>query len=228
MWYLRKFFTLPPIAYLVLAPIIAVLAVYLFIDDRKSEAEKAAALAGKPPAVVRLEEFNAAKHTGKASEVAVLAQLDATKIMELTQSKRGTVRNHWTIAPLYATDAADTSKPAIGVMVERDPISDEQLSKMAVATGKFGPIVLLNGATVSRSSESKALGEVDGQMKIAPDATIIDPFEAGRAVGLAPSNGGRDVSIIALVAALGIGGFGLFRHLSARNTDQLPDAGEAL
>ena len=227
MWYLRKFFSLPPIVYLILAPLGAALAIYLFIDDRQQEADKAAALASKPPAIVKLEAFDATKHTGKANEVAVLAQMDANQIMDLTQSKRGSVRNHWTIAPLYATDAADTSQPAIGVMVERDPISDEQMSKMVVAAGKFGPILLLNGATVSRSSESKALGEVEGRTKIAPDATIINPFEAGRAVGLAPSDDGRNVALFVLVAALGIGGFGVFRFLAERNNDQFDVAEEA-
>jgi hypothetical protein len=213
MWLFR----LPAIVYLILAPLGVAGSVYLYIDDQKSEAAKAVARAAPPPAEVKIEAFDRAHNTGTANEVVVLGQVDVTQAMEVTRSKSGTVRERWVIAPVYPTTATDPSAPAIGVMLQRGAATDDQLAHLVVAQGKFAPIMRLDGSLLEPGSERQALDEVTDRMKISPSAIYIDPFEEGRAAGLAASNGGRDAAIAALVISLLIGAFGAFRFFSERN-----------
>lgn len=220
MWLFR----LPPIVYLVLAPIGLIVAVYLFFTDQQSEADKAAARKAKPPAEVRIEAFDAAKNTGTAHEVNVLGQVDVAGMMEVTKTKKGTVRERWTIAGIHPTTAETPEGPAIGMFVQRGPISDDQLAKMVVGEGKFGPVMRLNGFLISRSTEGEAIAEVSSKIPATANAIYIDPFEDGRDAGLSPDSAGRELSIGALVISLLVGAFGAFRFWSERNRDELPDA----
>lgn len=220
MW----FFRLPPLVYLVLAPLGIALAVYLYIDDRQSEANKAAARAGKPPALVQIEKFDPARNVGAAQEVNVVGQVDFRQAMELTRSKRGVERDRWVMAPIYATTATKPEGPAIGLMIQHGSIADAQIEGMVAAEGAFGPILRLNGIAVDRASETKAVEEMSTRVSLSPTALLVDPFEAGRAAGLAPSTAGRDVALAALVISLLVAAFGAFRFFSERNRDQLPDA----
>lgn len=220
MW----FFRLPPLVYLVLAPLGIALAAYLYIDDRQSEADKAAARAGKPPALVQIEKFDPARNIGAAQEVNVVGQVDFRQAMELTRSKRGVERDRWVMAPIYATTATKPEGPAIGLMIQHGSIADAQIEGMVAAEGNFGPILRLNGIAVDRSSEGKAVDEMSTRVSLSPTALLVDPFEAGREAGLAPSTSGRDVSLAALVVSLLVAAFGAFRFFSERNKDDLPDA----
>lgn len=224
MWWVIRLFRLPPLVYLVAAPLGLALAAYIFFDDRQSEADKAAARRGKAPALVQIEKFDAARNTGIAHEVNVAGQVDVRQMVELTRSKRGVTRERWVMAPVYATDARQPQGPAIGLMVQRGAIDDAQLEKLVVANGAFGPIMQLNGFAIDRSSESKAVDEINQRVSLAPGALLIDPFEAGRDAGLAPSTSGRDGALFILVISLLVAGFGAFRFFSERNRDQLPDA----
>ncbi len=220
MWFLR----LPALVYLVLAPLGLALAAYLYIDDRQSEADKAAARAGKPPALVQIEKFDPARNIGAAQEVHVAGQVDFAQAVELTRSKRGVERERWVMAPIYATTAEKPEGAAIGLMIQRGAMTDTQIEAMVVQMGKFGPILRLNGFAVDRMSESKAIDELSGRVTLSPNALLVDPFEAGREAGLAPSTTGRDVALVALVISLLVGAFGAFRFFSERNRDRLPDA----
>jgi hypothetical protein len=212
MWMFR----LPAIVYLILAPIGVAGSVYLYLDDQKSEAAKTVARAAKPPAEVKIEAFDPAKNTGTANEVVVLGQVDMDQSMEVTRSKSGTVRERWLIAPVYPTTATDTSAPAIGVMLQHGTATGEQLAHLVVGEGKFAPILRLDGSLLPPGSDRQAIDEVSDRMKIAPGAIYIDPFEDGRAAGLAASTNGRDASIAVLVVSLLIGAFGLFRFFAER------------
>jgi len=223
MWFVRLF-RLPPLVYLVAAPLGLALAVYLFIDDRQSEADKAAARSGKAPTLIQIEKFDAARNTGVAHEVNVAGQIDVSQMVELTRSKRGVTRERWVMAPIYATDAKQPQGPAIGLMVQRGAIDDAQLQKLVVAEGAFGPIMQFNGFAIDRTAESKAVSEIEQRVTLAPGALLVDPFEAGRNAGLAPSATGRDSAIFVLVISLLVGAFGAFRFFSERNRDNLPDA----
>lgn len=223
MWFIRLF-RLPPLVYLVAAPLGLALAVYIFIDHRQSEADKAAARSGKAPALVQIEKFDAARNTGIAGEVNVAGQIDVSQMVELTSSKRGVTRERWTMAPVYATDAKQPQGPAIALMIQRGAVDNAQLQKLVVADGAFGPIMQLNGIAIDRSSESKAIDEASRSITLTPGALLIDPFEAGRSVGLAPSTTGRDSALFILVISLLVGAFGAFRFFSERSRDKLPDA----
>lgn len=222
-WFVRLL-KLPPLVYLGIAPLGLIFAGYLYFEWTKEEAAKAAALAGKPPAAVQIEKFDPARNVGAANEVRVVAQIDPSSIVDLSRSKKGVERDHWVLAPLYATDAAAAFGPALGLMIVRGNASEEQLQKMVVGEGKFGLLFDLNGISVKSSSERTAIDEATKRVTLKPDAIYIDPFEEGRAAGLGPDGGGRDISLALLVVSLLVAAYGAFRYFSERNTDDLPDA----
>ncbi|MEN3749978.1 hypothetical protein TPR58_22590 [Sphingomonas sp. HF-S3] len=209
-------FRLPPVVYLGVAPLGVIGAGYLFITDQQSESAKAAALAGKAPAAVTIEAFDPAKNVGAANEVTVLAQIDVSRVVDLSETKKGRERDHWVIAPLYPTNATDAGGQASGMMIQRGNATVEQLAKMAVGEGKIGPIVSLNGLSVDPSSESKAIDEVKDQITVKPGGVYIDPFEDGRAAGLAPSSDGKFAALAILIVSLLVGAFGAFGFQRAR------------
>jgi hypothetical protein len=208
-------FRLPPIVYWLLSPVGIAAAIWLFISDRESEAQKAIAMNAKPPAAVKLEAFDPRRNTGTAQEVNIIAQADGTQAMEVTRSsKSADVREKWVIVPLYPTTAKDASAPATGVLLQRGDASDEQFEKMVIGEGPFAPLIALDGTMIDASSESEALRTVRDRMEIAPNAIYVDPFEAGRKAGLAPSTKGRDSAIALAIFALFVGLYGIFRHFT--------------
>lgn len=222
-WFVRLL-KLPPLVYLGIAPLGLLFAGYLYFEWTKDEAAKAAALAGKPPAQVLIEKFDPARNVGAANEVRVVAQIDPNSIVDLSRSKKGVERDHWVIAPLYASDATGPTGPALGLMIVPGTASDEQLQKMVIGEGKFGLLFDLNGISVKASSERTAIDEATKRVTLKPDAIYIDPFESGRGEGLGPNSSGRDVSLALLVVSLLVAAYGAFRYFSERNTDQLADA----
>ncbi|MCW3836362.1 hypothetical protein ACFQ1E_10955 [Sphingomonas canadensis] len=220
---LSMLFRLPAIAYFAIAPLGVVMAVTLYFQDRAEEAEKAAARAGKPPALVKIEEFQKGRNVGPAHEVNVLGQVDVTRMVELTRTKRGVESDRWVMAPVYPTNATSNAEPAIGQMIQRGHVSDAALQKLIAAEGAFGPIMVLDGQMVEPSNERKALDEIADKIQLAPTALLVDPFEEGRTAGLAPSTSGRDTAIFALILALLVAGYGAFRFFSERNRDRLDD-----
>lgn len=211
MWLFR----LPVWVYLIVAPLGIALAGYLYLDDRQAEADKAIARAGKAPAPVKIETFDASRNTGAAHEVNVVAQVDVSQMMELTQSKKGSVRERWVLAPIYSTVAADTKAPALGLLIQRGGASDDQLRSLVVADGPIGPVMKLDGFLLDKSAENTAIDQMRDRVQLAPGAIFIDPFEAGRDAGLAASTGGRDSALIVLVGSLLVAAYGLF-HFFAR------------
>lgn len=216
MWLLR----LPAIVYLLLAPLALAGSAYFYFEDQKQEAAKAVARSAKPPATVPIEKFDATRDTGAADEVSVTGQVDVNNMMEVTRSKRGTVRDRWLLAPVYPTDAKDTSKPAIGVMFQHGDATDDQLAQMIVGEGPVGPIMRINGTKVDPSTAYSALDTAGDRIRTTPDAIYIDPFEAGRGEGLAASSNGRDVAIGIAVLGLLLGLYGAARMFWLRRRDE--------
>lgn len=208
-------FRLPPIAYWLLCPLGIAAAVALYISDQNKEAEKARALAATPPAAVKLEAFDARRDTGVAQEVTIVAQADVTQAMDVTRSKRGNVREQWVIIPLYPTTAKDSTGAATGVFLQHGTASVEQLEKLVVSEGAFGPILQLNGTMIDPATESEALETIRGRMQIAPNAVYIDPFEAGRGAGLAASDNGRQAAFGLGILSLLVGLYGVGRYFFA-------------
>jgi hypothetical protein len=202
-------FRLPPIVYWLLCPAGIALAGFMYVGDRNNEAEKAVALAAKPPAAVKIEAFDPARDTGTAHEVTIIGQVDMEQAMEVTRTRKNEVREQWVIAPIYATTAADSQGPAIGMLLQRGMVSDAQLERLVVGRGPFGPLLELNGTSVDPASEREALATVRDRIAIAPGAVYVDPFEAGRRNGLKASTNGRDTAIGAAVVSLLIGLYGI-------------------
>jgi hypothetical protein len=213
-------FRLPPFAYFLLAPLAIAFGLYMYFDDRKSEAEKAVALSAQPPELVKIEAFDPAKNTGVAREVNIVGQVDMSQMMEVTQSKRGNVRERWVLAPIYPTTATDTSAPAVGVIVQRGGATDDQLMRLIVGDGAFGPLMEIDGVSIDPSTERSALEMVSDKYRVTSNAIYIDPFEAGRAAGLGASSTGRQASISIAILGVLIGLYGVGRMFFLRRREE--------
>jgi len=194
MWYMA--FRLPPAVYFVVAVVLALLCGLGYFLDRENEATKAVARSQKPPVAVPIERFDRSLHVGLVDEVAILGQVDVARLIDVTETKEGRVTDRWLIGPLYPTSAATTADPAPGVFIQHGSISDDQLGRLVVAQGPFGPIMKVNGTLETHVSDSKAVREaMAGKVPVTPNALYIDPFENGHAEGLAASSTGQDVSL---------------------------------
>lgn len=209
MWWL---FRLPGIVYLALAPFVLAFAVYFYIDDQHREAAKAAERAAKPPAEVTIEKFDRAHNTNSAQEAVIVGQVDLSRSYELSITKRGSETGHYVLAPIYATTAKDVAGPAIGVLMQEGRLDDDQIRKMAVATGPVGPLLRIDGKVLASDEINGHDSEFRGHVEVAQNAVYIDPFENGRGEGLAPSDAGKFGAIAFAVIAVAMGLFGFFKR----------------
>ena len=217
MWIFR----LSPIAYFVLAPLAAALGVFLYFDMSGDDAARAKALSHAAPPEIAIEKFDAAKNVSDADEVTILAQLDLATMSEVVRTKRGSERGRTSLGMLYPTDAKAATGKATGMMVVDGSIGDDQLSKIVVAEGVFGPIVKLNGTIGAESGKSSETDmATEKTAGLAPDAIYIEPFLNGRAVDLAPRGGGGELLGFLLFAAALIGGYGWFRLQRQRKNER--------
>lgn len=205
-------FRLPSWVYFIVAPLGLAFAIYLFIDDQKDEAAKATARAGNPPAEVTIDEFDTAKNVGAAGEAVIVGQVDFNQSYELTKTKRGIERAHYVLAPIYPVDATDASQPALGVLMQDGRLSDEQIRNLAVGVGPFAPVLKIDGKVLNVADIGGNASDFAQRVKLTPNSVYIDPFENGRAAGLAPSSNGRDAAMLIGVVALVLCGFGLWRR----------------
>ena len=208
---------LPPLVYFIIAVLMVIVSVTTFLDHQKDEAVKAQARAGKRPEAVAIENFDRTRNVGLADEVTILGQLDADRVIDVSETKDGRETDHWTIAPLYPTDAEAPTAEAPAVFVQHGAITDKQLVALAVGPGKFGPILLLNGKMETQvNGPSQVRKALNGRVAVAPAAIYVDPFEEGRLKGLEASTSGRDIAIVALIVALVITGYGFYRRWDLR------------
>lgn len=205
-------FRMAPVVYCVIGGLAAIVAAFLFFADRDAEAAKAKALAGKPPAAVEVDKFDLARNVGPAGEATILGQIDTSKLIDVRQTEDGRETRRWLVAPIHSVTATAPAPMALGAIVQDGAISDEQLSKLVVGDGPFGPIMRLNGTVGSTDGTSDALAEAaKGGIVLGANPVIVDPFENGRAVALAPSSGGREGAGFVLVLGLIVIGYGLAR-----------------
>jgi hypothetical protein len=200
---------LRPLLFVATAPFLALLAVAIFYGGRDDEAAKAAARAGKPPAMVDIAEFVPARDTGPANEGVLLAQIDLARMTDISRGKEGHMNEHYTIAPLYPARAMGPDAMARGVLVRRGRLSEAELQRYTVAMGAIGPVVKLDGELLSRNRIQDALeGGFGGRVIINRTPVYIDPYPEGRDVALAPSSMDRDMAFFFgyLAAAFAIGG----------------------
>lgn len=211
MFWLYRLFTLPAIVYLCIAPLLLVGAGGVFITDRQSEAVKAVARAAKPPPAVKLEDFNPQKSVGQAQEAILVGQVDVAQAYELTITKSGEETGHYVLAPIYPTNATDASAPATGVFFQEGRIDQDQVKSMMIGSGPIGPVLRIDGRILSNSEILGNDSEFRDHVRVAQNAVYINPFEEGRATGLAASTKGRDTAIGLVVLALLVGLLGAYK-----------------
>jgi hypothetical protein len=215
MWVFRLW----PIVYFVAAPIILAFSIFMYFDIEGDDAAKKAASKHAAPAAVALEAFDAAKNKADFGEVVLMAQLDPKRLVDVTEEKDGVKKVVAFVAPLYPTNAKDTTAAAPAVLMTADPLPNDKIEKMVAGQGAFGPVIKINGFV---SDDSSLIGKVDNVRKdtlkavaITPTPVYIEPFVNGREAGLKPSGGGMVVLIIGSLIALALAGFGYFRFRTA-------------
>lgn len=213
MWGLL--FRMPWWAYFALGPLLLIGAGYAYYDYQQEVAAKSATAKHAPPAPVPVESIDPTRATGKVNEVIALAQVDLEHAVELTESKRGVERHHWTVVPIYPTNVSDPAAPAIGAMVHDGAVEDNQLASLVAGRGSLGPVMKLDGIVTNDFSTTQAVTKaLAGRVKLPENPIIIDTFVAGRQAGLKPDEGGFYVAIAAAIAGLAAIGYGFYRRAS--------------
>lgn len=226
MW--RFVFSLPWFVYLAVAPLLVVAGGYSFADTARHNAALDAAAAQPAPKPVAIENYRAARDSNSIGEVTLLAQIDLNNMIDVTRTKRGVERDHWVIAPLYPMNAKDRSAPAPGVLVQRGRLEDEAARRLIKGDGPIGPIVQLNGLMVDDFGDIRAIDTaLDGKVKLAAEPIRIDPFEEGRAQGIANAHDPQIIAYLCFAAAVVALGFGLYRRQRTKAAAVSGDGGEA-
>jgi hypothetical protein len=206
-----------PLILVCLAPVLLLFSAVVYYGSQGDEAAKAVARARPAPAAVRIEDFKAARDTGAAGEVVILAQVDLSRLGDLVFSKNGDERDRYVLAPLYPVSARDFSGPAYGIITERDQLTNAQIKGLIAGDGLAGPILRLDGELLPYAMVRKAIESEFGQnLTVTKGAVYIDPYVKGRAAALAPSNSGREaayfIAALSLFLAL-LGGFLQWRRV---------------
>lgn len=211
MWGLL--FRLPWWAYFALAPLLFVGAGYAYYDYNQEVTAKSELARSKPPAAVPIESIKPSSGTAEVKEVVAIAQVDLDHAMEMTESKRGVERHHWTVAALYPATTSDAATQPLGAMVHDGKIDDQMLASMVIGQGPLGPVMKLDGLLTEDFSTTNAVTKAfDGRVKLPANPIIIDTFVEGREAGLKPDDGGFIIAIIAAIAGLAALGMGLYRR----------------
>ena len=227
---LRFLFRLPSIVYFGLSALIVAAGIFLFFTSRSDDAARAAVLKHAPPAEITLDKLNSATYKADYDEIVLRAQAYPEAIMEQVTTKRGQEKGRKLFMPLYPLAAKSPEETATGVIVINGVVTDDQLAKMFVEAGNFGPVLLANGLTegttgIGRDEVSSALG---GRTKLSPDFVIIKPFMNGRKADLAPLNMGGFMLALTLIAAALSAAYGYYRKRGEQpKQDNLEGVGQS-
>jgi len=215
IWRVLKFlFTLPPVAYFVLAPLLVVGAGASYIWAGQDDADRAKAVARGMPQGVLIEEVMSRDSGYAFNEILVAGQLDLDNSMIVTRTKRGRERSRKELIPIYPSVAEDFTGPMIGVLEIGETFSDEAFEGMIIGEGPVGYIFGMNGKLVG-SADSDARRAFDDIGKpLAETVYTVELYEKGRDMALKPLKAGNAFLSILLVLAAGLGGYGFFRKRS--------------
>jgi len=205
-------FRLPPLVYLVLAPL--VLGIYLFIDENGRDAERAAALSHAAPKPIAIQALKSGDTGNDFNEIVVKGQADINNMIELTKTKNGAATGSDLFIPLYPTDAKDLSGPVTAVIEINGTVSDAQLDALYDSDGPAGPVLMANGV-LSEGTSSDARTALEGRKTLAAKVYTIEPFINGRKEGLKPTGQGSTLLGFAFVIAALLGGYGYYRKRQA-------------
>lgn len=220
---LFRLFRLPPIVYLILAPLVLVLGVFLFITENDRDAQRAAALSHAAPGPVEIQSVSSVDTGNDFNEIVVAGQADVANMVELTKTRRGLERGRKLFIPLYPTDATDFSGPVTAVVEIRGAVSDAQLDAMYVGDGPAGPVLMTNGVLSARSG-GDARKALEARKTLAAEFYTIEPFMNGRDQDLKPKGMGSVLLGLAFVIAALLGGYGYFRKRKADAAKQSEQA----
>ncbi len=190
---------LPPIIYFCLAPVLALLGLWLWYTFEKEDDARRAAMNAPPPAVVTLENFKP-NAGADVQEVMLLAQVDVEHTMEMVETKDGREVGVTLFAPLYPADATDTTKPATAIMMHQGTLSADAANKMVDREGTFGPIIKLNGEVSTNNYKfTQSEAKLREAANLAANPVLIEPFVNGRKEGLKPGGAGSIVLAFGLL-----------------------------
>lgn len=161
---------------------------------------------------MKLEDFNPDRNIGQAQEAILVGQVDVAQAYELSITKSGKETGYFVLAPMYSTTATDAAKPATGVLLQEGRLDEDQIKSMAIGSGPIGPVLRIDGKILSASEVKGHDPEFRDHVRLAQNPVYIDPFEEGRAAGLAARSNGRDAAIAIAVFALIVAAWGFFKR----------------
>ncbi len=205
-------FRMPFWVYFILAPLVLAIGVSSYFSAEHDDAVRQQALSHGPPAVVAIERYNPAKNKGDYDEVMIEAQLDGAKIVDVSKTKGSRTVDDGTVAPLYPTDAKDRAGGISAIFVSDGKLTDDAIKAMIVRDGPFGPIIRIDGIDTTADGKPEFVTTAEDKIGAVPEKTVfLNPFDKDRKVALAPKHEGMEILIIAGIAALLLGGYGLIR-----------------
>lgn len=218
-------FRLPAIAYFVIAGLLVIGGIAMFFSVRADDSARAATLLHPPPAAITLDELKPATYKADYDEIVLKAQAFPQGMIESVRTKRSAEVGRTLFIPLFPLAAKTPDETATAVIVIEGHVSDDEINKMFVEGGNFGPVAQVNGifegeSSIDRSDAGQAL---ERTVKLSPDFAIIKPFIHGRKADLAPKGGGPGLLIFALIAAMVSTGFGFYRKQGEAGYGDRPD-----
>ena len=206
----NPFVRLPWWVFVVLGVFFLPLALTAYQTTSQTEAEKAAALAGKRPALVDLGLFNKTVNTGVAGEVNIVAQIHDTHTVPMPSKGEDAAM----FVLIGAADPARTSVARAVIIAENATVFSNWLQANVLGTGQFGQIFQINGMVVTSAESASIHMKLDeAGLTKSPDFVVIAPFIAGREVAYAPVKTNLMTMPITLLA---LGALFIFHGLKSR------------
>ena len=142
----RLLFRLHPVIYWIAGLLMIALAAIVYLSMLEDNARHfAEALAGDPPAAVRLEDFDKAVHANAAKEVVILAAVETAAMYTMSRETFGVEIKRW-VAPLRPAASGLDATEIRAALFERDGAAPaETLSRWFVAENEGRPVARLHG-----------------------------------------------------------------------------------
>lgn len=184
-------FKLPWPVYLAAGLVFAALAALFYNFGKEDDAKRTLALRSPPPKAVGIEKFSRAVNSGPSGEIIVIGQADVDHWAELSETKNGEEKRHWTLIPLYAADATDPIGASPGMIVADGVLNRAEIAKMTTGQGPFGPILRIDGEIAENPATygSDARNEL-ARMRLNGNAVMVAPYKGSRIEELQPRGPG--------------------------------------
>lgn len=163
-----------------------------------SHAHEAALQAG-PPEAVKIDVFDKAVHKTRQGEVNIVGQLDLEGLLTYTR-KAKTVTTRKTLIPVLEVDHP-LARPLAVIELNDADQQFQKLMQLAVGQGAKGPIVKVNGKSISGQAYLSELKKVFAKTygQYSPNTLFVMPLFGDRNQHM---TGGSDFRVIAI--SLGI------------------------